>query len=101
MARSVPKKYWKVMPFMLRKLCTSVGRSMLLFSYLCHLHSLDILSAEVKTLAEVLVGLRLAEVNLAKIGIGAVVEYHTSAPPFLWQYSAMSLTIDWNDCVWQ
>lgn len=26
---------------------------------------------------------------------------HTSAPPFLWQYSAMSATIDWNDCVWQ
>ena len=48
-----------------------------------------------------LVGLRLAQVNLAEVGIGAVVEYHTSAPPFLWQNSAMSLTIDWNDCVWQ
>jgi len=28
-------------------------------------------------------------------------ENHKSAPPFLWQYSAMSVTIDWNDCVWQ
>lgn len=48
---------------------------------------------------EVLVGFRLAEVYLCKVGIGAVVEYHTSAPPFLWQYSAISATIDWNDCV--
>ena len=58
-------------------------------------------AAKIKNLAEVLVGLRLAEVNLAKVGVGAVIEYHTSAPPFLWQYSAMSLTIDLNDSVWQ
>ena len=41
------------------------------------------------------------EVDVAKGLIGAVVENHTSSPPFRWQYSAMSLTIDWNDCVWQ
>jgi hypothetical protein len=82
MARSVPKKYWKVTPFMLRRLCTSVGRSMVPLAF-----------------AEVLVGLRLTEVDLAKVSVGAVVKNHTSAPPFLRQYSAMSLTIDWNDCV--
>ena len=32
---------------------------------------------------------------------GTVVEDHISAPPFLWQYSAISATIDWKDCVWQ
>ena len=83
MARSVPKKYWKVTPRMLRRLWTSVG----------------VLAAEVEALPEVLVGLRLREVYVVEVGVGAVIENHTRGPPFLWQYSAMSLTIDWNDCV--
>ena len=58
-------------------------------------------AAKIKNLAEVFVGLRPAEVNLVEVGVGAMIEYHTSAPPFLWQYSAMSLIIDWKDCVWQ
>ena len=31
--------------------------------------------------------------------VSAVILNHTSAPPFLWQYSAISLTIDEKDCV--
>ena len=66
-----------------------------------HIHCLGVLAAEVEALAEVLVRLRLGEVDVTEIGVSAVIENHTRAPPFLWQYSAMSLTIDWNDCVWQ
>ena len=66
-----------------------------------HVHSLSVLAAEVEALAEVLIRFRFREVDVAKGLIGAVVENHTSNPPFLWQYSVMSLTIDWNDCVWQ
>jgi hypothetical protein len=66
-----------------------------------HGHKKSVLAAEVESLAEVLVGFRFREVDGAEVLIGAVVENHTSNPPFLWQYSAMSLTIDWNDCVWQ
>ena len=55
----------------------------LLYLSLRHNHSLGVLATEVETLAEVLVGLRLAEVNLTEFGVGAVVEYHISAPPFL------------------
>ena len=55
----------------------------------------------VVSLAEVLVRLRLRKVYLTEVCIGTVVEDHISAPPFLWQYSAISATIDWKDCVWQ
>ena len=46
-----------------------------------------------------LLPLLFLRVNGIECHIGAVVENHCSAPPFLWQYSLMSLIIDWNDWV--
>ena len=61
--------------------------------------SLAVLTRQIETLTEILVRLGLGQINRVERIIRAVIQNHTSAPPFLWQYSAISLTIDEKDCV--
>ena len=61
--------------------------------------SLAVLTRQIETLTEILVRLGLGQINRVERFVSAVIQNHTSAPPFLWQYSAISLTIDEKDCV--
>lgn len=43
---------------------------------------LMLVGGEVETFAKILIGLGLGKINLLNIRIGAMIEFHTSAPPF-------------------
>ena len=60
---------------------------------------MPVLTRKIKTLTKILVGFGFGQIDCVKRFICAVIKNHTSAPPLLWQYSAMSLTIDAKDCV--